>query len=116
MWPSYWGTFGGRIEEGETAREAAAREIQEELGFDVAPESLDEVCEFPIEIVDMPGNLYFFATPLPVSLDSVKLMEGDGFALLSREEVRSLPMVPGARRALERYFAGMAEGEMTGAA
>ena len=116
MWPSNWGAFGGHIEDGETPREAALREISEELGFDPDPDSLEEVCEFPIEIVDVPGDLYFFAAPLPVELDQIKLMEGVGFALFHERELRGLTLMPSARRALKKYFSMRAEGKMTGAA
>lgn len=33
MYPDYWGFFGGRIEEGESAEQAVRREAIEELGY-----------------------------------------------------------------------------------
>lgn len=43
----YWFTIGGAIEDGETAREAAVRELREETGIVVDPARLGEavVCE-----------------------------------------------------------------------
>lgn len=43
-----WNGFGGKIEEGETMRECAARELFEECGLIVPPSSLE-----------MAGDLYF---------------------------------------------------------
>jgi 8-oxo-dGTP pyrophosphatase MutT (NUDIX family) len=38
----FWFTIGGAVERGETLREAAARELREEAGIAVDPESLGE--------------------------------------------------------------------------
>jgi len=34
-WPGYWSSFGGGIEPGENPAEALAREMREELGYEV---------------------------------------------------------------------------------
>jgi mutator protein MutT len=41
--PAFWFTPGGKIDPGETAQEAAARELQEEVGIVVEPAALGEV-------------------------------------------------------------------------
>jgi mutator protein MutT len=41
--PAFWFTPGGKIDPGETAREAAARELHEEVGIVVEPTALGEV-------------------------------------------------------------------------
>jgi 8-oxo-dGTP diphosphatase len=32
VWPGYWDTIGGRVEDGESLDEALIREVQEEVG------------------------------------------------------------------------------------
>lgn len=41
--PGQWNFFGGHLDSGESAREAAAREFREETGFDVPPGSLKKL-------------------------------------------------------------------------
>ncbi len=49
MWGATWGNVGGKVEFGETSRQACAREMREEIGLSVRPSDLIlmEVREFP---------------------------------------------------------------------
>lgn len=51
---SYWFTVGGGLDPGETTQQAAARELREETGLDVAPDRLgqpvwQELMDFPFD-------------------------------------------------------------------
>lgn len=44
--PNQWNFFGGNIDAGEDAAEAAAREMEEEIGVSASPSSLKEIASF----------------------------------------------------------------------
>lgn len=59
--PTVWVAPGGTAEPGETAREAASRELHEEVGLEVSPEELVG----PIGVSDRPGrHVVYFVHPL----------------------------------------------------
>lgn len=41
--PNQWNFFGGHVDEGETPRAAACRELKEETGYEISPTSLKEI-------------------------------------------------------------------------
>jgi 8-oxo-dGTP pyrophosphatase MutT (NUDIX family) len=61
----WWATPGGGLDEGETPREAAARELREETGLEVAPEALgdpffENVAEFSFNGRQLRQRNHFF--------------------------------------------------------
>jgi 8-oxo-dGTP diphosphatase len=97
-----WGIFGGHVEEGETPEEAARREIEEEL---------DIVLEGPLDLfvrrVDDGRERFIYKAFLDVPLSALTLREGQGMALLSREQVAGLPVVPVHVEVLAQFFEGL---------
>src|SRR3712207_5920001 len=88
-WPGAWAIFGGHVEDDEAPEEAARREILEELELRL---------EGPLNLVyhgiREARERFFYAAPLTVSVERLVLREGQGMALLSREELDRLPVVP----------------------
>ena len=55
---SWWNTLGGGIDPGETPEQAAARELAEETGLDVAPEQLGPVVHTRLTEFPFGGDRY----------------------------------------------------------
>lgn len=81
--PGHWGLFGGTIEPGESFREAAFRELKEEIYY--VPVEIHAVRKY------MRGtclvNVCFAKLECPVS--ALRLNEGFDFGLFSHEEILS---------------------------
>ena len=97
---SWWFTIGGGIDDGETARDAAVREVREETGIVLAPEDLvgpvalrSSVFDFFVRHVRQDEE--YFVVRLdraPGALDTAGWTEVerafmDGISWLSREEI-----------------------------
>lgn len=80
--PDQWGFFGGAVEEGESAEEAAFRELQEETGY-VASSLIK------LGTISMPKLIsHAYCCRLTVPLSALCQTEGQDFGLFSPEEVR----------------------------
>jgi 8-oxo-dGTP pyrophosphatase MutT (NUDIX family) len=99
VWPNHWAIFGGHIEDGETPEQAALREIEEELGLRLEPPLV-----FIRHQIDGIRERFIFAARLGVPLEELTLMEGQGMALLTPEELFDLPVVPAHHAILLRFF------------
>ncbi len=99
-WPGAWAIFGGHVDEGEPPEAAARREIEEELALRL---------EGPLELVHHARHedgreRFFYAAELPIPPEELTLHEGQGMALLSREELDTYPLVPLHREILVRFL------------
>lgn len=84
-----WGLPGGRLDAGETAAEAAVRELHEELGLTAAPADLLG------RLDDFPAASGFVITPIVAALDDVAELAP------SPDEVHSVHLVDLARLAAD---------------
>lgn len=100
----FWGLFGGEIETGETARQAAAREIAEETGLDIPENTLKPFVKTLSETGEN-GQHYVFLCTQIVDASKVTLHEGAGFAFIHKDQLEKFDLIPAARRVLAYYFA-----------
>jgi 8-oxo-dGTP diphosphatase len=98
-WPGCWGTFGGQVEEGETAREAMKREIWEELHYSI-PEP-EYYGNYPYDGYD----IFMYRLVIPdITLDDVTVCEGQAAAFLSLEETVARPCAANCREIIIDYY------------
>lgn len=100
VWPGAWAIFGGHVEHGEEPEAAARREMEEELGL-----RLEGPLPLLYHEVRDGRERFMYTAPLTVPLEELVLTEGQGMALLSREELDVYGVVPIHREILERFFA-----------
>jgi 8-oxo-dGTP diphosphatase len=101
VWPGAWAIFGGHLEEGEEPEDAARREIEEELGL-----RLEGPLVLAYHGATESRERFIFAAPLPVRPEELTLGEGQGMALLSRQELDDYPVVPLHLEILKAFLGG----------
>jgi len=89
--PPPWGYFGGSVEKGETAIEAAIREIEEELGVKLEAGDLMEVGKFVARLENGKEIVNFvYIWKIKLKLDELKLNEGKAMKYVSFDEAERL--------------------------
>ena len=83
VFPGHWGLFGGAIESGETACEAASRELEEEIEISVVPEEIYEFRQYIQSNYIVHTCYYNLKTPL----SKLNLQEGADLGLFSINEI-----------------------------
>ena len=97
-YPGYWSLFGGTIEDGESPAEAVAREVHEEIDFELRNFGLFR------EFVQNNKREFAFAGELTARLDELTLREGQGMNFFYPSQLRGLQIRPDDRETLEQYF------------
>jgi len=114
-YPGYWSLFGGSVDSGERARQAAVREIREELGISLRAERLNALCDIRIQRgKDRPVlGVRFFSSALDVDMDRLTLkrhpddemVEGEGLGWFTAGEIHHMMVRPEDRAAIGIFFA-----------
>ena len=97
-YPGHWALFGGTIEPGESAAEAAAREVREEIDFEMRNFGLFR------EFAQNNKHEFAYVAELTASLDELTLSEGQGMNLFHPAELPDLLIRPDDKQTLEEYF------------
>ena len=97
-YPAHWSLFGGTIEDNESAAAAVAREVKEEIDFDMRNFGLFR------EFVQNNKREFAFAGELSAGLDELTLREGQGMNLFYPSQLKELRIRPDDKETLEQYF------------
>jgi 8-oxo-dGTP diphosphatase len=97
-YPSHWSLFGGTMEDGETAATAVAREVKEEIDFEMRNFGLFR------EFVQNNKREFAFAGELNAGLDELTLSEGQGMNFFYASQLKELQIRPDDKDTLEKYF------------
>ena len=97
-YPGHWALWGGTIEPGESAYEAARREISEETGYNV--ENLGLFRQF----VQNGKREFAFAGEIDASLDQLSLAEGQAMDFARPQDLPKLLIRPDDKETLKNFF------------
>ena len=97
-YPGHWSLFGGTIEEGESAATAVAREVQEEIDFEMKNFGLFR------EFVQNNKREFAFVGELSAELNELTLSEGQGMNLFYPSQLRELLIRPDDKETLHELF------------
>ncbi len=103
-YPDYWGIFGGQIEKGEIPRQAAIREIKEEVGIEIT--DLKFFKKYELKRKKGIYEAFFFTAPLNISVNKLRNQqkEGQDLGIFNFNEVKDLKTTDLAKTALKDFF------------
>jgi NDP-sugar pyrophosphorylase family protein len=97
-YPGHWSLFGGSIEEGESASAAVAREVREEIDFEMTNFGLFR------EFVQNNKREFAFVGELSAELNELTLSEGQGMNVFYPSQLHELLIRPDDKETLGEYF------------
>ncbi len=106
--PGKWGVPAGKLEEGETAKEAAVRELFEETGIQCLNIQGLGALYMRKHTVDYVYHL--FKMEIAEMLSVILSNEHEGYIWASKEDLEVLPLMVGAEKALQFYEEALSRG------
>jgi len=97
-YPGHWSLFGGTIEDGESAETAVAREVREEIDFEMKNFGLFR------EFVQNNKREFAFVGELSAELYELTLSEGQGMNVFYPSQLPELLIRPDDKETLKEYF------------
>jgi 8-oxo-dGTP diphosphatase len=97
-YPGHWSLFGGTIEDDESPADAVAREVKEEIDFEMRNFGLFR------EFVQNNKREFAFAGELSAQLGELTLSEGQGMNFFYPSQLKELQIRPDDKDTLEQYF------------
>jgi 8-oxo-dGTP diphosphatase len=97
-YPGHWSLFGGSMEEGESAAAAVAREVREEIDFEMRNFGLFR------EFVQNNKREFAFVGALSAELHELTLTEGQAMNVFYPSQLPELLIRPDDRETLTQYF------------
>jgi 8-oxo-dGTP diphosphatase len=113
IFPGYWSLFGGWVEKGEDAKEAAIREVQEELGIALPRSRLKHLSDVLLQRgTPKPTSVRYFSCPLDLEMDGLRLqrnreedkVEAEALGWFTAEEINHLLVKPADRSAIDLFY------------
>jgi len=98
--PGHWVLFGGELNAGETPRQAACREMKEELDLSLDSRKLRMFGKYSTRF----AAEYIFTYPLTIPLRRLTLMEGQKMAFFPKKKIFRLKMGFCDKEILKDYF------------
>lgn len=98
QWQGWWEFPGGKMEEGESPREALRREIREELDAEIEVGNLLETVEWDYPEFHLTMHCYFCT----LLSESVHLNEHDAIAWLTKDTLNSVKWLPADEGLIKR--------------
>lgn len=102
--PGLWGHPGGKIEPGESPRDAALRELQEETGIILEPHAITKGCMLYVRGSSCDYVLYMFKGKIDKQPAVLLSHEHSDYKWVTIEEFFTYPLLPGSLEGYSYYL------------
>ncbi|MBF6345127.1 NUDIX hydrolase [Nocardia cyriacigeorgica] len=103
LYPNMWSLLGGMIEAGETPAECVVREIEEEIGVQLDPDTVQFLCTRDLDF----GIEHTFTAAVDFDIDDVVLTEGQGLRWFSQADAATTQLAYADNAILETFFGSL---------